>query len=121
VPNALPRVYIPPRSVQANKKEREKAKRDRKEARKLAETPLPVLTEDAAPRPCASEAEQREVDEWVQARRARFPTAANVERKRVAAAAAAQTGAHPGAVARRQLRRRRWLWILLRVPRAQHL
>jgi hypothetical protein len=97
-------------AVQANKKEREKAKRDRKEARKLAETPLPVLTEDAAPRACASAAEQREVDAWVAQRRASFPTAANVERKRAAAAVAALAGAQPAIAAQQQLqRRRRWL------------
>ena len=79
--------------MQANKKEREKAKRDRKEARKLAAQPLPVLTEDVQPRPCRNATEQSEVAEWIAARKARFPTAANMAKKRAAAAATAATGA----------------------------
>ena len=83
--------------MQANKKEREKAKRDRKEARKLAATPMPQLTEDVAPRPCSSAAEQHEVDEWIAQRKQCFPSAANVKRKLAAADAAAQAGEPPRA------------------------
>jgi hypothetical protein len=78
--------------MQANKKEREKAKRERKEARRLAEHPMPYLTEDAQPRACGSAAEQQDVDEWIVQRKLRFPTAANIKRRQVAAAAAAASG-----------------------------
>lgn len=82
--------------MQANKKEREKAKRERKEARRLAEHPMPYFTEDAQPRTCGSAAEQQDVDEWIAQRKLCFPTAANIERRRVAAAAATASGAPPG-------------------------
>lgn len=53
---------------------------------------MPVLTEDAQPWKCRNASEQAEVDDWIAARKARFPSAANLERRRAAAAAAAATG-----------------------------
>ena len=60
--------------MQANKKERDKAKKERKEARKLAENPLQPITEDAAPRPYLNDGERQETLEWIEERKARFPT-----------------------------------------------
>ena len=79
--------------LQANKKEREKAKRDRKEARKLAATPMPYLKEDVKAWECSSAAEQQEVNEWIAQRKAAFPTAENVARKQAAVHAASRAGA----------------------------
>jgi hypothetical protein len=81
--------------LQASKKEREKAKRERKEARKLAKTPMPILTTDVHPRACTSEAEQIEVAAWIEQRKCRFPTATNIERRRREAAVIACTGTLP--------------------------
>jgi Nuclear fragile X mental retardation-interacting protein 1 (NUFIP1) len=69
------------RVEQANKKERDRAKAARKEARKLAAMPVPLLTADPRPRECVDARESAEVDEWRAARRANFPTAENVARK----------------------------------------
>ena len=75
-----------------NKKEREKAKRERKEARKLAEQPMPVMTEDAQPRAYLSAVERDETLDWIAERKSRFPTQENLAKKRDAAAALAQSG-----------------------------
>lgn len=79
--------------VQVNKKEREKAKRERKEARKLAEQPVPIMTEDAQPRDFLNETERQETRDWIAERKARFPTKGNLAKKQEALAAVAQSGA----------------------------
>ena len=87
--------FLSVHDAQANKQEKEKAKKERKEARKLAANPLQPETEDTVPRACVNAAEQSEVDDWIAQRKRLFPTAANVERKRAAHAAASQAGALP--------------------------
>lgn len=78
--------------AQANPKEREKAKRARKEARKLEANPLQPATEDAVAWQPATRSEQDEVAAWVADRRQNFPTAATVARKREEAAALQASG-----------------------------
>ena len=80
-------------SAQANSKEREKAKRARKEARKLEQCPVPILTEDPVAWEPSSKFEQQEVASWVAERKANFPTAFVIERRRLEAEALAASGA----------------------------
>eukprot|EP00892_Ulva_mutabilis_P007417 jgi/Ulvmu1/5047/UM021_0064.1 len=92
-PNAPTHGPRPNAQKYANKKEREKAKRERKEARKLAENPLPELTEDAQPREYLNNTERQETLVWIAERKAHFPSKENLEKKRAAAATLAQSGA----------------------------
>lgn len=94
------------RILQASKKEREKAKRERKEARKLAATPVAPLTDDVQPREFLNEAERQETLEWISERKAHFPSRENLAKKREAAAALAKSGAAPPG---HHLRERRYL------------
>lgn len=79
--------------AQGNKKEREKAKRERKEARKLAEQPMPIMTEDAQPRDFLNDTERQETQDWIAERKARFPTKENLAKKQEAIAAVVRSGA----------------------------
>lgn len=65
---------MPNLALQANKKERDKAKKERKEARKLAENPLQPLTEDVEPRAFLNDGERQETLQWIEERKSRFPT-----------------------------------------------
>jgi hypothetical protein len=79
--------------LQANKKEREKAKKERKEARKLAENPLQPLTEDAEPRPFLNDSERNETLHWIEERKARFPTRERIAKEAAKAETLEQAGA----------------------------
>ena len=79
--------------VQANKKERDKAKKERKEARKLAENPLQPITEDAVPRPYLNDGERQETLQWIEDRKSSYPTRARI----ATAAANADALDHAGA------------------------
>lgn len=77
--------------MQANKREREKAKRERKEARKLAE-PMPIMTQDARPRAFLNDTERQETLEWIAERKSRYPTKESLAKKLEAEAAVARSG-----------------------------
>lgn len=78
--------------LQANKKERDRAKKERKEARKLAENPLQPMTEDARPRAFLSDGERVETLQWIEDRKARFPTRERIANAEEQAEALSQAG-----------------------------